>query len=191
MAKVHWQGSPLLAPVPPALVTCGDSENANLLTVAWTGIINSKPPRTYISVRPERYSYDIIKTTGEFVINLPSVPLAAATDTCGVVSGRTVNKFEKCGLTPEPAQAVACPVLKESPLALECKIIREIPMESHTVFLADIVAVDVEESLIDTAGKLHLEKADLLAYAHGDYYALGKQLGKFGFSVQKKKKKKR
>ena len=188
MAKISWPGSTLLAPVPPALVTCGSGENANLLTIAWTGILNSKPPRTYISVRPERYSFDLIRESGEFVIHLPTAAMAAVTDTCGVISGRQGNKFEKCGLQTEPARVVNCPLLCDAPLALECRVTQVIPMETHHVFIADIVAVDVEDSLVDAAGKLHLEKADLLAYAHGDYFSLGKRLGKFGFSVQKKKK---
>ncbi len=190
MAKISWNGGALLAPVPPTLVTCGDMEHPNVFTVAWTGILNTKPPRTYIAVRPTRYSYDLIKNSDEFVINLTTVDLVKAADTCGVVSGRNTNKFEKCNLTPVPATKVSAPLLWESPLSLECKVRDITQMETHHIFLADIVAVTVNEELVDREGKLHLDKANLLAYAHGEYFALGKKLGKFGYSVQKKKHKK-
>ncbi len=190
MNKISWNGGALLAPVPPCLVTCGDMENPNVFTVAWTGILNTKPPRTYIAVRPTRYSYDLIKNKGEFVINLTTEDLVKAADTCGVVSGRTVNKFEKCNLTPVPATKVSVPLLQESPLSLECKVRDVMEMETHHLFLADIVGVTVNEELIDKEGKLHLDNAHLAAYAHGEYFALGKKLGKFGYSVQKKKRKK-
>lgn len=191
MSKINWQGSALLAPVPPCLVTCGSGEHINVLTVAWTGILNTKPPRTYIAVRPERYSYELIRQSGEFVINLTTEALVKAADTCGVVSGKNTDKFTLCRLTPVPAVRVAAPLLQESPLALECKVRELLPMETHHLFLADIVAVDVEEALIDEKGKLCLDRAGLAAYAHGEYFALGKKLGKFGYSVQKKKTGKR
>ena len=187
MAKISWNGGALLAPVPPTMVTCGDMEHPNVFTVAWTGILNTKPPRTYIAVRPTRYSYDLIKNSGEFAINLTTADLVKAADTCGVVSGRTVNKFERCNLTPAPATKICAPILAESPLSLECKVRDVMEMETHHLFLADIVAVTVNEELVDRDGKLHLDKAGLLAYAHGEYFALGKKLGKFGYSVQKKK----
>lgn len=189
MAKISWNGGALLAPVPPTMVTCGDENHPNVFTVAWTGTLNTKPPRTYIAVRPTRYSYDLIKNSGEFVINLTTEALVKAADTCGVVSGRNTNKFEKCGLTPAPATKVSAPLLAESPLSLECKVTQIIEMETHHLFLADIVAVTVNEELVDQNGKLHLDAANLLAYAHGEYFALGKKLGKFGYSVQKKKRK--
>lgn len=186
MAKLVWPGGALLAPVPAALVTCGTVEKPNVLTVAWTGIVNSTPPKTYISLRPERYSYEIIRETGEFVINLSTQALARAADFCGVRSGRQVDKFEKMGLTALPASAVSAPLLGESPLSLECRVFQTIELGSHTMFLADIVAVDVEDALVDEKGKLHLERADLISYAHGEYFALGRKLGTFGYTVRKK-----
>ena len=189
MAKIKWKGGALLAPVPPALVTCSDGEHDNVLTVAWTGITNTVPPKTYISVRPSRYSYDIIKKSGCFAINLTTTELVRAADWCGVYTGAKVDKFERCKLTREPASEISCPVLGESSLSLECRVTDVIPLGSHDMFLADIVAVDVDESLLDKEGKLHLDRAGLIAYAHGEYFELGKQVGKFGFSVAKKKTK--
>lgn len=189
MSKISWKGSTLLAPVPAALVSCGTVEEPNALTVAWTGITCSDPPMTYISVRPERYSYDIIKASGEFVINLTSGAMARATDFCGVRSGREMDKLAAAGLTVESATAVAAPVIAQSPLALECRVKQVIPLGSHDMFLAEIVAVDVEEKLLDDAGKLHLEKAGLMAYSHGEYFAMGKKIGSFGYSVRKKRPK--
>ncbi len=191
MAKAKWKGGTLLAPVPPALVTCSDGERDNLITIAWTGILNSDPPKTYISVRPSRFSYEIIKKSGVFAINLTTKDLVRAADWCGVYTGAKVNKFERCKLQTEPANEIDCPILADSPVALECRVTDVIPLGSHDMFLADIVAVDVEESLIGEDGKLHLERAGLVAYAHGDYYELGRRLGHFGFSVAKKKKQKR
>lgn len=185
--KLVWPGSALLGPVPPVLVSCGEGETANLITVAWAGTICTQPPRVSISVRPTRHSYGLIKESGEFVINLPTTALAKAADWCGVKSGRDVDKFAAMGLHAAPASKVGCPLLAESPVSLECKVFQRLELGSHDLFLADVVAVDVDEALLDSAGKLHLEKAGLLAYAHGDYYALGKQLGKFGWSVRKKK----
>jgi flavin reductase (DIM6/NTAB) family NADH-FMN oxidoreductase RutF len=191
MGKISWNGGTLLAPVPPCMVTCKQGDTENVLTVAWTGILNTKPPRTYIAVRPERFSYELIKQSGVFVINLTTADMVKATDYCGVVSGKNINKFEQCGLKTQPATKVDVPVLTDSPLALECVVREVIPMETHHLFVADIVAVDVEESLLDKEGKLHLNRAGLAAYAHGEYFALGDKLGKFGFSVQKKKKKRK
>ena len=185
--KLSWPGSALLGPVPPVLVSCGEGEAANLITVAWVGTICTQPPRVSISVRPTRHSYGLIKESGEFVINLPTTALAKAVDWCGVKSGRDVNKFTAMGLHTAPASKVGCPLLAESPVSLECKVFQRLELGSHDLFLADVVAVDVDPALLDSAGKLHLEKAGLLAYAHGDYCALGKQLGKFGWSVRKKK----
>ena len=189
MSKLQWKGSTLLAPVPAALVSCGTLEKPNALTIAWTGITCSDPPMTYISVRPERYSYDIIKESGEFVINLTSGAMARATDFCGVRSGREMDKLAATGLTVEPAKEIAAPVIAQSPLALECRVKQIIPLGSHDMFLAEIVAVDVEERLLDEAGKLHLEKAGLMAYSHGEYFAMGKKIGSFGYSVRKKRPK--
>ena len=178
----------MLSPVPPALVTCSDGEHDNVLTIAWTGIVNSDPPKTYISVRPSRYSHEIIRKSGVFAINLTTKDLVRAADWCGVFTGAKVDKFERCKLTKEPANEIDCPILAESPLALECRVTDVVSLGSHDMFLADIVAVDVDDSLLDEIGKLHLERAGLVAYAHGDYYELGKKLGKFGYSVAKKKK---
>ena len=188
MSKIKWRGGALLAPAPPALVTCGDMEHANALAVAWTGIINTVPPKTYISVRPGRYSYSMIKESGEFVINLTSADMIKALDGCGMLTGAKVDKFKKFGLEKQEASEVKCPLVGQSPLSLECRVTDVIELGSHHMFLADVVAVDVEESLIDQHGKLRLDKANLAAFAHGEYFALGKKIGDFGFSVRKKKK---
>lgn len=191
MAKIHWKGSALLAPVPPVMVTCGDMENANIITVAWTGIINTHPPRVSISVRPTRHSYGIIKERGEFILHPTPTSLVKACDFCGIYTGAKVDKFARTGLTREPAQAVACPVIAECPLALECKVNDILPQGTHDLFLADVVAVDVDEALLDENGKLCLKRAGLTAFAHGEYFALGERLGTFGFSAAKKKKPRR
>ena len=188
MAKIKWRGGALLAPAPPALVTCGDMEKSNALAVAWTGIINTVPPKTYISVRPGRYSYSMIKESGEFVINLTGADMIKALDGCGMLTGAKVDKFKKFGLEKQEASEVKCPLVAQSPLALECRVTDIIELGSHHMFLADVVAVDVEESLIDQNGKLRLDKANLAAFSHGEYFALGKKIGEFGFSVRKKKK---
>ena len=188
MAKTKWRGGTLLAPVPPALVTCKDGDRENVLTVAWTGIVNSDPPKTYISVRPSRYSYEIIKNSGVFAINLTTKALVRAADWCGVRTGAKLDKFERCRLLREKANEIDCPILADSPLVLECRVTDVIPLGSHDMFLADIVAVDVDEALVDESGKLHLDRAGLVAYSHGEYFELGKRLGKFGYSVAKKKK---
>ena len=190
MAKIKWKGGALLAPVPPAMVTCSDGEKDNIITIAWTGIVNTNPPKTYISVRPSRHSYEMIKKSGVFAINLTTEELVRAADWCGVYTGAKVDKFAKCKLSREAATEIDCPIIAESPLSLECRVTDIIPMGTHHMFLADIVAVDVDESLIDDKGKLNLQRAHLAAYAHGDYFGLGKRLGSFGFSVAKKKHKK-
>ena len=189
MAKIKWNGGALLAPVPPALVTCGSMEHPNVMTAAWTGILNTKPPKTYVSIRPERFSYGLIEESGELVINLTTEALVPAADFCGVRSGRDMDKFGKCGIHPEASTEVSAPSLAESPLSLECKVYDKIPMGSHDMFLCDIVAVTVDEQYLDKDGKLRLDKAGLAAYAHGEYFALGKKLGSFGYSVRKKKAK--
>ena len=191
MPKQSWKGSTLLGPLPAALITCGSMEKPNVLTIAWTGIINTHPPMTYISIRPERYSYPLITQSGEFVINLTTKQLVKAVDFCGVRSGKDVDKFEVCNLTPEPCSKVSCPMLAESPLSLECKVVRELPLGTHNMLLAEIVAVNVDEKLLAADGKLRLDKADLLAFAHGEYYELGQRLGSFGYSVKKPVKKSR
>lgn len=186
MSKQVWKGSTLLGPIPPTLVTCGSMEKPNVFTVAWTGIINTIPPKTYISVRPERFSYAMIKASGEFVINLTTEELVRATDFCGCRSGRDTDKFAEMKLTPEPSSELACPTLAESPVSLECRVTDIMELGSHHMFLADIVAVEVDEKLLDTSGKLRLDRCNLLAFAHGDYYTLGEKLGSFGYSVRKK-----
>ena len=188
MSKIEWKGGALLAPVPPVLVSCGSMEKPNVMTVGWTGILNTKPPKTYISVRPERYSHGLISESGEFVINLTTERLVRATDFCGVRSGKTVDKFKMCDLHPQASANLACPSIAESPLSLECRVTDRISLGSHDMFMADIVGITVDETLIDADGKLHLDKCGLLAYAHGEYFGLGKKLGSFGYSVRKKKK---
>lgn len=188
MSKIFWDGGALLAPVPPALVSCGTLENPNVLTIAWTGIINTKPPMTYISVRPSRYSYNIIKESGEFAINLTTSAMCKIADFCGVRTGSKVNKFEKCGITAVSAVKINAPIIEECPVSIEC-IVREIkPLGTHDMFISEIVGVDIEEKYIDSKGKLNLQQCGLAAYAHGEYFALGRKLGDFGFSVRKKKK---
>ena len=188
MGRIPFKGGALLAPVPPLLVTSGTMEHPNVMTAAWTGIINTKPPKTYVSIRPERYTYELVKKSGELVLNLTTEELVKAADFCGVRSGRTVDKFEKCRLTPLPSVEVSAPTLDQSPLSLECRVFDELDLGSHRMFLLDVVAVTVREELLDKGGKLHLEKCGLAAYAHGDYFSLGKKLGSFGFSVRKKRK---
>ncbi len=190
MSKITLKPGTLLAPLPAVLVTCGTLEKANALTIAWTGIINTIPPMTYISVRPERHSYPIIKETGEFVINLTTSAMARETDFCGVRSGRDMNKLEKCRLTLTAGKTVSAPVIEQSPLSLECKV-REIKeLGSHHMFIAEITGIQAEERFMDSKGKLNLQQAGLMAYSHGEYFALGRKLGDFGFSVRKKSKRK-
>ncbi len=189
MAKSTWKPSALLGPLPPVLVSCGSMERSNLITIAWTGIVNTIPPMTYISVRPERYSYPIIKDSGEFVINLTTAALCRAADFCGARTGAKWDKFEACGLTKEKVSQLSCPAVAESPLNLECRVQDILPLGSHHLFLAEIAAVNVEDSLLDENGKLCLDRAGLAAFAHGEYFELGKRIGTFGFSVRKKKKK--
>ena len=178
----------MLSPVPAVMVSCGrPGEKPNILTIAWTGIINSQPPKTYLSIRPSRHSYEMIRESREFAIHLTPRSLVRAADWCGIHTGAKVDKFKRCRLTPEPASEISAPLIAECPIALECRVCDVIPLGSHDMFLADIVAVDADESLLDADGKLRIERADLAAYAHGDYYALGRHLGKFGFSVSKKR----
>lgn len=181
----------MLYPLPPVMVSCGTMEKSNIITVAWTGTVNSEPPMTYVSVRPERHSYAMIKERGEFVINLTTERLVRAADLCGVRSGREVQKFRLCRLTPIPASSVAAPLIAESPVNIECRVEQRLALGSHDMFIAKVLAVDVDEALLDAKGVLHLERAGLAAYVHGRYRALGRELGKFGFSVQKKQEAKR
>lgn len=186
--RINLAPGALTAPLPPALVTVGDEEHANILTVAWTGILSTVPPRTYISVRPSRHSYAILKEKGEFVINLASADMARSVDFAGIYTGKKMNKFDACGFTPIPSEKVSAPTVAQCPLALECKVFDVIPMGSHDVFMADIVSVSCREDIMGEDGRLMLDMADLLAYAHGEYFALGEKLGRFGFSTDKGKK---
>ena len=186
--KKQIKPATLLAPLPAVLVSCGDMESSNAVTVAWTGIINSTPPMLYISLRPERYSFDIIKKNMEFAVNLTTSSLAYATDFCGVKSGRDVDKFEVLGLTKEKANMINAPLIGESPVSIECRV-REIKeLGSHHMFIADILCVDAEEKYFDSKGKLNFEQMGLISYTHGSYNATGSKKGFFGFSVAKKKK---
>ena len=188
MSKQVWKPGTMVSPVPPVMVSYGSLEKPNILTIAWTGIVNTIPAMTYISVRPERYSYPLIKESGEFVINLTTRNLTWAADYCGVKSGADTDKFAACKLTPEAASQVGAPLIKESPVNIECRVKQVIPLGSHDMFLAQIVAVNVDEALVDQSGKLHLDKSGLVAYSHGEYFALGEKLGTFGYSVRKKPK---
>ncbi len=187
--KTRWKPGNLVVPAPAALVSCrGADGSANLLTIAWCGNVNSDPPMLSISVRPSRHSHALIAESGEFVVNLPSKKFARAVDYCGVVSGRDVDKWAECSLTPLPMESVACPGVTEMPINIGCKVVRTLPLGSHDLFLAEVVEVAVDAKLLDAKGKFLLEKADLLAYAHGGYYTLGERKGFFGWSIQKKAK---
>ena len=187
MNKEHWPPAALLAPVPPVLVTCGTVEKPNAITIAWTGTINTKPAKTYISIRPSRHSYNIIKESREFVINLPVKSIVREIDYCGCVSGSKEDKLKKCKLTVSKAQKISAPILDQSPINIECVLEKIIPLGTHDMFLAEVVGINVSADLIDKKGRLQLEKANLITYAHGQYFELGGILGKFGFSVKKKK----
>ena len=188
MSKVQWKGGTFIYPIPAVMVSCGTMEKSNIITVAWTGILNTNPAMCYISVRPERYSHDIIKKNGEFAINLTTRQLAYATDWCGVKSGRDVDKFKEMKLTKEKANIISVPLIKESPVSVECKVKEIVPLGSHDMFVAEIVAIDADEKYIDEKGAFDISKCDLIAYANGGYYPLEKKIGKFGYSVQKKSK---
>jgi len=186
MSRTTLGGGTLLSPLPAVLVACGDMEKSNVLTVAWTGIACTKPPVLSISVRPERYSYGIIKEAGEFTVNLVTSKMAREVDLCGVKSGRDTDKFTLCGFHRVKSQKIGCPTIDESPLTLECRVREIIPLGSHDMFLADIVAASADSRYMDSKGKLNLQQAGLLAYSHGEYFSLGRKLGDFGFSVRKK-----
>lgn len=192
MSKLNFKPGTMLNPVPAVMVSCGTEEEHNIITVAWTGIVNSEPPMTYVSVRKQRHSYNMIAETGEFVINMTTEELAFATDYCGVRSGRDVDKFKEQNLTPVKGEKVNCPVIKESPVNLECRVVEVHEYGSHDMFVAEIVNVQVDEDLMDEKGRIRLDQAGLLAYNHGEYFGLKKHpIGKFGFSVMKAKTKKR
>ena len=190
MAKKLWKSGTFIYPIPAVMVSCGDMENSNIITVAWTGILNTNPAKVYISVRPERYSYNIIKEKKEFVINLTNKDLAYATDWCGVKTGAKVDKFKEMHLTKEECQFVSAPAIKESPVSIECKVTDIKEFGSHHMFIADVMSIDADEKYINEKGSFDISKCNLIAYANGGYYELGRKIGKFGFSVEKKKKKK-
>lgn len=188
MSKVTWKPGTFLYPLPAVMVSCGTMENSNIITVAWTGILNTDPAMCYISVRPTRHSYNMIKESGEFVINLTTKDLAYATDWCGVKTGAKVDKFKEMHLTKEKAKFVKCPMIKESPVSVECKVKEIRELGSHHMFVAEILGINADEKYINESGAFDISKCDLIAYSNGNYYSMGKKIGKFGFSVQKNKK---
>ena len=188
MSKVTWKSGTFIYPLPAVMVSCGTMEESNIITVAWTGIINTDSAMCYISVRPTRHSYEMIKKTGEFVINLTTKDLAYATDWCGVKTGAKVDKFKEMKLTKEKANFVNCPMIKESPVSVECKVKEIRELGSHHMFVAEILGINADEKYINENGAFDISKCDLIAYSNGNYYSLGKKIGRFGFSVQKKKK---
>ena len=190
MEKQIWKPGTVLYPVPAVMVSCGNMEQKNIITVAWTGTINTNPPMTYVSIRPERHSYELIKESGEFVINLVTKDLTYACDFCGVRSGRDVDKFTEMHLTAKKGEKVDCPIILESPVNIECKVKEIVPLGSHHMFLAEVVSVSVSEKYFDKTGKFHLNRSKPICYSHGAYYGLGKKLGTFGYSVKKKEDKK-
>lgn len=187
MGKVSFKPGNMLYPLPAVMVSTADKEgNSNIITVAWTGTLCTNPPMAYICVRPERHSYKMIMETGEFVINLTTQKLTFATDYCGVKSGRDVDKFNELKLTKEKAQKVNVPLIGECPVNIECKVKETKDLGSHTMFIADVVAVNVDDKYMDKSGRFNLNSSDLLVYSHGEYFGLGKKIGKFGYSVDKK-----
>lgn len=185
--KEDWKPGTMIYPLPAVLVSCGDSQRSNLITVAWTGIVCTNPAMCYISVRPERYSHAIITETMEFTINLTTEAMAHATDWCGVRSGRDYDKWAETGLTPEPGVKVQCPSIAQSPLSIECRVKQILKLGSHDMMIAEVLNVRADSSLIDPeSGAFRLDRAGLMAYSHGAYFTLGQQLGRFGFSVKKK-----
>ena len=188
--RISLSPGALTAPLPPVLVTVGEGERANIITIGWTGILATQPPKTYISVRPTRHSHALLSELPEFVINLPCEEIVKEVDFAGIYTGAKINKFEKTGLTRIPSDKVKPPTIAECPLSIECRVCDVIPMGTHDVFIADIVGVSCREDIMDGEGKIRLDRARLLAYAHGEYFALGEKLGRFGFSTDKPKGKK-
>ncbi len=188
MSKVIWKPGTFVYPIPAVMASCGDMEKANIITVAWTGVINSDPAMVYISVRPSRYSYNIIKETGEFAINLTTEDLAFATDWCGVRSGEKYDKFKEMKLTKEKGKYVKCPLIKESPVSIECKVKEIKELGSHHMFIAEVLSINADEKYIDEKGAFDITKCNLISYANGKYFSMGKKIGKFGYSVEKKNK---
>lgn len=187
MAKQSWKPGNMVYPLPAVMVTVRNNAGEdNIITVAWTGTVCTNPPMAYISVRPERHSYEMIKQSGCFVINLTTKDLAWATDYCGVTSGKEVDKFKNCHLTKEEAEKINAPMIAESPVNIECKVKKIEELGSHSMFLAEVVAVHADEAYMDETGRFLLEKAEPIAYSHGRYYTLKEQLGSFGYSIKKK-----
>lgn len=192
MAKQHWKPGNMLYPVPAVMVSCQrQGEKTNIITVAWAGTVCSDPAMVSVSIQKKRYSYGIIRDSGEFVVNLTTKKLAKATDYCGVRSGRDVDKFAETGLTPCPSQAVGCPGIAQSPVNIECRVTEVKNLGSHDLFLAQVVGVSVDETLLDASGRLRLSRSGLMVYSHGNYFEVGQQIGSFGYSVKKKKKQKK
>lgn len=191
--KQDWKPGTMIYPLPAAMISCGNTpEEYNIITVSWVGTICSDPPMCYISVRPSRHSHEIIKRTGNYVINLTTEALARATDWCGVRSGRDYNKFDEMKLTAGKATLVEAPLIEESPVCIECRVKEIIPLGSHDMFISEVVNVKADDQYLDpVTGRFDMQNAGLLAYSHGHYYGLGKRIGKFGWSVEKKKKKKK
>lgn len=188
MAKQHWKGGNMLNPVPAVMVSVADENGkANIITVAWAGTVCTNPPMVSISVRPERYSYELIQKSGEFVINLTTKDLTFACDYCGVTSGRDVDKFKELGLTPVALPNGKAPGIAESPVNIECEVVEQKELGSHTMFLAKVRGVTVEDSFLDEKGKFHINDTQLVMYSHGEYFLMGEKLGSFGYSVRKKK----
>lgn len=187
MERQNFKPGAMTAPLPAVLVTVGEPGKANIITVAWTGILNTNPPKTYVSVRPTRHSHDILAAGREFVINLPTSRMVREVDYCGIFTGKKVNKFEKCHFTEKKSAVVAPPTIAECPLSLECRVTDIIPLGSHDMFVADIVNISVSPEILDADGRICLDRAGLMAYCHGEYFELGKKIGKFGFSATKKK----
>ena len=192
MGKQSWKPGNMLNPVPAVMVSCADREGKpNIITIAWAGTVCTNPPMVSISVRPTRYSYDMIRETGEFVINLVTEPLTRACDYCGVVSGRDVDKFAKTGLTPIPVEGVSVPGIAESPVSIACRVVEERALGSHTMFLAEVVGVTADDRYLDETGRFDINGTGLIMYSHGEYFGLGRKLAKFGYSVLKKSKRRR
>lgn len=189
MARTYWKPGTIIYPLPAVMVSCGENpEEYNIITIAWTGTINSDPPMCYISVRPGRHSYDIIKRTGEYVINLTTEKLAKATDWCGCRSGRKYDKWKEMNLTPAPAKIVKAPIIEESPVNIECVVKDIVELGTHHMFISDVVSVSVDNEYLDEKGAFSFSKAKPLVYSHGHYFKMGDKIGKFGWSVEKKKK---
>lgn len=191
MGKAVWKPGTVLYPVPVVMVSCGTEKIGNIITVAWAGTINSDPAMTYVSIRPSRHSYDLIKNSGEFVINLVTKDLAKACDFCGVKSGRDMDKFKEMNLTAKKGEKVNAPIIYESPVNIECKVKEIIPLGTHHMFLAEVVSVSVSDEFLDETGKFHFNDTKPVCYSHGAYFAIGEQLGTFGYSVKKKEKTKK